>query len=329
MTKSKKIIGIDIGGTKISLLLTNGYGRVLARRMIPTRKGAEARRSVREMSAVLADMLKKHPVKVGELLGIGVGVPGPVDAARGVVPWSPNLEGWKGIRLKEILARRFRVPVYLDNDANAAAFGEKVFGAGKRTRDFVYITVSTGIGGGLVLGNAIHRGASFCGGEVGHMTLVPGGNRCKCGKRGCLEAYASGTAIARRLRERLKSKLPGGFNGMKRRGPITAELVSYGARRGDRLCIEILKEAGRYLGIGVANLINVLNPEMVVIGGSVTRAGSYLWKPMLESAGKESWPVAFKACRIRRTSLGDHAGNLGAAALVLQNRNERGHRRLA
>ncbi len=319
----KKIVGIDIGGTKVSLILATVQGKILNSRTLKTRTGkVEARLCVNEMVHVLQEILREARLRKGNLLGIGVGIPGPVNTERGEVPWSPNLGGWEGILLRQILTRRFSVPVFLDNDANAAGYGEKKFGAGKNTRDFVYMTVSTGIGGGLVLGGRIHRGASFCGGEIGHIPVVPDGNRCKCGKRGCLEAYASGTAIAKMAQSQLasgrKSRLVRMAGSVKR---VTGETVTQAAFRGDKLSLEILREAGRYLGIGLATVMNILNPEMIVLGGGVMKAGANIWKPMIASAKKEAWPIAFKACRVIKTKLGTHVGNLGAAALVLHGKD--------
>jgi glucokinase len=313
----KVVIGVDMGGTKISVKLIDARARVLASATLPTLKDLEAHESVRTLRETVASMVTGRAGHRARLAGIGIGLPGPVDSKKGRVPWSPNMQGWEGIPLRSILEKAFKVPVILDNDCNAAGFGEKCFGVGKKARDFIYITVSTGIGGGLVLGGKVHRGASFCGGEVGHMTIVPGGELCNCGKHGCVEAYASGTAIARDARERIrrgaKSRLLelGG-----RLGEITSEIVAKGARLGDVLALEVLRQAGRYLGIGLANLINILNPEVVAIGGSVMKASPYIWKPMMEAARAESWPVAFRACRIQKTSLGDDVVNLGAAALV-------------
>ncbi len=314
----KTIAGIDIGGTKVSLILATVQGKILNSRTLKTRTGkVEARLCVSEMVRVLHEMLRESRAQKN-LLGIGVGIPGPVNTEKGEVPWSPNLGGWEGIPLRRILNRQFSVPVFLDNDANAAGFGEKVFGAGKKIRDFVYMTVSTGIGGGLVLGGRIYRGASFCGGEIGHIPVVPDGNLCKCGKRGCLEAYASGTAIGNMARAKLesgrKSRLPKMVKSLK---DVTGETVTQAAFFGDVLSLEILREAGRYLGIGLAVVMNILNPEMIVLGGGVMKAGRNIWKPMMASARKEAWPAAFKACRVLKTALGVHVGNLGAAALVL------------
>ncbi|MBI4549758.1 MAG: ROK family protein [Candidatus Omnitrophica bacterium] len=313
----KILAGIDIGGTKISVLLVDPKGTILSRKQIPTRTGKSSRAAIRELTDALRVLLQAR--KRDRLLGIGVGLPGPVNPAQGLVPWSPNLRGWEGIPLKRILEKKFRVPVRMDNDANAAGYGEKIFGAGKNARDFVYMTVSTGIGGGLVLGGRVHRGASFCGGEVGHMTIVPGGHLCNCGKNGCLEAYASGTAIAREARRRIKSGARSLIGTLSPRlSDISAITVTQAAAAGDRVASEIFRDAGVYLGIGIATLMNVLNPSMIVLGGSVIKAARFFWRPMMQSARKEAWPVAFKACRVLKTALGENAGNLGAAALVLE-----------
>lgn len=317
----KKIVGIDIGGTKISLIVATVEGKILAHSGLPTRTGkTEARLCVNEMLRKLREMLVKARVRTRDLLGIGVCIPGPVNTQTGDIPWSPNLKGWEGMPLRQSLRRHFSVPVFMDNDANAAGFGEKIFGAGKQVRDFVYVTVSTGIGGGLVLDGKIHRGASFCGGEIGHIPVVPDGNLCECGKRGCLEAYASGTAIGKLARMELakgkKSRLLELSPTVKR---VTGETVTQAAFLGDKLSLEILGFAAKYLGVGLATLMNILNPGMIVLGGGVMNAGKNIWNPMMASAKKEAWPAAFKACRIVKTELGEHVGNLGAAALVLEN----------
>nr|MBU9888907.1 ROK family protein [Candidatus Omnitrophota bacterium] len=195
-------VGIDIGGTKISLVLGTEKGKVLLRDEIPTRTGPQARRCVQELTARLKLLLRQSGVSRKKILGIGIGCPGAVNSVKGTVPRSPNLPGWTGIPLRKILSRSAGLPVFLANDANAAAMGESLFGAGCGVRDFIYITVSTGVGGGIVLGGRLHEGAGFAAGEIGHMSVVPDGQKCNCGKRGCLEAYASGTAIARFARKR-------------------------------------------------------------------------------------------------------------------------------
>lgn len=321
----KKILGIDIGGTKVSCLLVTSAGRALAERTFLTRSGdrAKALSSVRELLSNLSGLFKEQSVKLEHLEGIGICLPGPVNGNKGLAPWSPNMKGWEGLPLKKMIRQKFPVPVKMANDANAAALGEKFFGAGKQVNDLVYITVSTGIGGGIVLGGKVHSGASFSGGEIGHMCIVPNGNPCNCGMRGCLEAYASGTAIGKAARQRVRKNKERGRHILKLAGgagSISAMTVSKAARAGDPLARQILAEAGHYLGIGIANIINILNPEMISLGGSVINAGALLWKPMIMSVKINAWPVAFKACRIIKTKLGSRVGNLGAAALVISSR---------
>ena len=308
----KYALGVDIGGTKISVTLGNSRGKILAKESLPTLTGRRAPHAIEALAEALL-RLKGRLRKPGRLLGAGVGVPGPIDPNRGRIERSPHLGGWEGFRLKLFLRRKLRLPIFITNDANAAALGEKVFGAGRRANSFIYLTISTGIGGGIVLGGRLLLGSSFGAGEVGHMIIVPAGERCGCGHRGCLEAYASGTAVAKyvksEIRKGRKSKIPA-------RGLITAEIVGSAAAQKDPLALEAFRRAGYYLGIGLANLINLFNPEMLILGGSVTKSSRFFWSAMSQSARENAWPSLYRACRITRTTLDDRVGDLGALALV-------------
>jgi glucokinase len=233
------------------------------------------------------------------------------------LPRSPNLPGWKGIPLKKILQKAFGLPVFLANDANAAAMAEIAFGAGKRSKDFIYITVSTGVGGGIVVNGTLYEGASFAAGEIGHISIVPDGKKCGCGKHGCLEAYASGTAIANFVRERMtrsNTTIREFLSGTKK---FNARQVGMAAHEGDKLSIQSYKTAGYYLGIGIASLLNILNPDTVVIGGGVLHsAHPVFWNSMKVSAKDHSWPETFRAAKIIRSKLLGRVGDLGALALV-------------
>lgn len=300
----KYLIGIDIGGTKVAMVLTDERGRIIESRDFPTRYGRNSKLCVYEIIENIHSLKESR-----KLAAIGIGTPGPVDPRSGKIPWSPNLPGWEGIPVCRTLTQKFKAPVFIENDANAAALAEKNFGSGRNSSEIIYITISTGIGGGLILNGKLYSGHAFSAGELGHMTIVPDGNRCNCGKRGCLEAHASGTAI-RRLAKRLIKK------------SLEAKQVKEAAERGDRFAKKILQEAGYYLGIGIGNLINLLNPQLIVLGGGVMkgngRANKIHWKAMIESAKKESWPGPFKHCRIVRTRFLDHVGALGAASLALE-----------
>ncbi len=317
----KYAIGIDIGGTKISMVLGTSSGKILARRLIATQTGSKTQQCLSEMVENLAGLLKDSGISKKQILGIGVGLPGPVDTQKGVVPRSPHLGGWKGFPLQKWLSKKMGLPVFVANDANAAAIGEKIFGLGRRAKHFIYMTVSTGIGGGLVVNRELVEGASFVAGEVGHMTVVPKGDACKCGKLGCLEAYASGTAIAAFAAREIKAGKASRISHFATQGnKLTAREVGLAAKKGDSLALKAYERAGFYLGIGIANLLNILNPELIILGGGVLKSAPRdFWRAMLQSAKREAWPQAFQAVKIVRTKLGDLVGDLGALALVFEN----------
>ena len=306
---TKYAIGIDIGGTKISLVLGTDEGKFLARREIATRTGAGTRDCVKALASNLRALILQSCIPPKKILGVGVGCPGAVDPSKDTLPRSPNLPGWAGLPLKSILKKAAGLSVYVANDANAAALGESLFGAGKKVRDLVYITVSTGIGGGIILHGRPYEGAGCVAGEIGHISIVPEGKKCACGKRGCLESYASGTAIARFYRNAKKKNIKG------------AKEVGLAARAGDKLAIASYRKAAYYLGIGLANLMNILNPEMIVIGGGVLKsAPKIFWQDMIKSAREHAWPEAFRSAKIIRSQLKGHVGDLGALALVFDSK---------
>lgn len=315
----KYIIGLDIGGTKISCVIGTRGGQILNRATIPTEVERGPGPAIKKAIEKIHEILKSSGAELNEVEGMGIGAPGPLDPNSGTIFATPNMPAWNGVCLKEIFGKEFEVPIAVDNDANAAALGEKVFGAGKEVNGLFYFTVSTGIGGGLIIDGKIYHGASFDAAEVGHMTILPDGPKCGCGKQGCLEALASGTAIARRAKEKVKDnpgslilKLVGGDLNL-----INASVVREAAAKGDILAKEIWEEAGRYLGIGVANVLNLINPQMVIIGGGVAKAGELLFRPMRESAAREAFGRTFESCKIVPSELGDMVGDLGAISLVL------------
>ena len=314
-------IGIDIGGTKISLGLGLESGRQVAAFEIPTRTGKKTRRCLNQMlikAAELAALARKKNLK---LAGIGVCLPGAVNPDQGIIPRSPNLPGWKGIPLKKILAQKFRLPVRMANDANAVAVAEKIFGQAKNLRNFIYITVSTGVGSGIFSQGKLLEGAGFAAGEIGHMTLVPEGNRCRCGKRGCLEAYASGTALAEFAKAELKRGVRSRLTRMLKSGEaLAAKTLGKAAREGDSLALSAYECGGYYLGIGIGNLLQILNPQKVILGGGVfSSAPPVFWKSMMKSIQAHTWPEAFHAVKISRSKL---QGHMGALALVFHSKTE-------
>ena len=254
-----------------------------------------------------------------EIAGVGIGSPGPLDTKTGVVLLTPNL-GWTNYPLRDRLTQALGKPATLDNDANCAIFGEWWRGAARGADHVVGLTIGTGIGGGIVLSGAIYRGASDIAGEIGHMTIDAMGRRCKCGNYGCLEAYASGPAIAARAVEGIEAgvdtSLPRYVQGDMSK--ITAQVVYEAAHDGDDFALEVVKDTARFLGAGVANIINVFNPQVVVICGGVTLAGDRLFVPLRSEVKRRAFKPAVDVCRIVPGELTGTAGVYGAAAVFIQ-----------
>lgn len=230
----------------------------------------------------------------------------------------PNLPGWDRVPLRQLIEDSLGIPTTLENDANAAVLGEHRFGAGRGVAHMIYVTVSTGIGGGLILDGRLYHGATGMAGEIGHTTVLPYGPLCGCGNRGCLEALASGSAIARRARERVAHGVPTRIADLAGNDPelITAKLVAEAASEGDAEARGILAEAMNYLGIGMANLVNLLNPELIVIGGGLTHIGERLFGPVRRAIDQHAFPAQAQAVHVVRAGLGDDVGVLGAAAVA-------------
>ena len=314
---NRRLIGVDIGGTKISVPLGNQNGQISGKTIFPTRHRQQVKHSISEIQSSISHLLEAHRIDGRSLIGIGVGVPGPMDSRRGVIERSPNLPGWNGLPLKSILERRFKTRVVVDNDANAAALGEAYFGLGRKVSDFIYVTVSTGIGSGIVASGKLIKGANGGAGEIGHMTVVPNGNRCNCGKRGCLEAYASGTAIAQPVKRALKKGTRSRCFKQMKPSDITGRVIAEAARKGDHLAIQARQIAADFLGLGLANVMNLLNPKLIILGGGVMETVHHFWHPMMTAIRREAWPSHLKGCKIVRSRLGTCVGDLGAFALVI------------
>jgi len=260
----------------------------------------------------------RREVPGAEIVGVGVGAPGPLDTRSGIVLLTPNL-GWVDLPLRQIIHDRLSLPAALDNDANCAVLGEWWVGAARGTRHAIGLTIGTGIGGGIILDGRLYHGASDVAGEIGHTTIDTEGRRCKCGNYGCLEAYASGPNIALRAREELEagaeSLLPGRVGGDLAR--ITAQTVYQAAAEGDELALEVVNDTAKFLAVGVANLLNVFNPEVVVICGGVTLAGEHLFAPLRREVARRAFKPAVTACRIVPGELVGTAGVYGAAKVFI------------
>jgi glucokinase len=312
------VVGIDIGGTNIVVgTVAEDGSEVLGLVAEPTlaEQGANVvlNRIVKLSRASMAGAAGK------EIVGLGIGSPGPLDTKRGVVLLTPNL-GWTNYPVRDRLAEALGLPATLDNDANCAIFGEWWRGAARGAEHVVGLTIGTGIGGGIVLGGQIYRGASDIAGEIGHMTIDSTGRRCKCGNYGCLEAYASGPAIAARAVEGVEAgvdtALPDYVDGDLSR--ITAQVVYEAAHDGDDYAREVVKDTAKFLGAGIANIVNIFNPQVVVICGGVTLAGDRLFVPLVSEVKRRAFKPAVDVCRIVPGELTGTAGVYGAAAVFMQ-----------
>ncbi len=313
------IVGLDIGGTNtvVGLVPFRG-GMAAALRSMRTRPdlGGEdlVRRAATLVREATADLAAVNPD--AEILGVGIGSPGPLDRKTGRVLETPNL-GLQDFPLRDLVSEAVGLSATLDNDANCATYGEWWQGAGRGARTLVGLTLGTGIGGGLVLDGKIHHGVSDAGGEFGHMTIDTNGRKCKCGNYGCLEAYASGPNIAARAVEGLEAGVESVLAELVegRLEEITAATVYEGVVLGDDFAHEVMRETAKVLGVGIANLVNALNPDAVVIAGGVTRAGDHLFDPLRKEVRRRAFRSAVEACRIVPASLPETAGVIGAAGV--------------
>ncbi|HEY0493745.1 MAG TPA: ROK family protein [Candidatus Dormibacteraeota bacterium] len=302
-------VGVDLGGTQLRVALADARGglHTVLRRQTNARKGRDY--VIDALVSTVADALAEEGRRPKSVRALGLGMPGPLDPARGLVISPGNLPGFNNVPLNRILSRRTGIRSYLHHDAHLAALAEHRRGAARGSRNLIYVTVSTGIGAGLILDGKLYSGAGGIAGEVGHVVVQPGGPLCSCGNLGCVEALASGTAIAREARD-LGVKEPGSLlHNLER--PDARDVVR-AARRGDALSRHILARAGTALGIAMGTLVNLFNPDLIVLGGSVIKAGSLLLAPMHHSMEASSWKAARQGLRIVKPALGADVGLIGA-----------------
>jgi len=313
-----QVLALDIGGTKLTAAAVRETGEALVERVTPTNPAAPPGEILGALLAMSEETIREADLTWGDLTAVGVSFGGPVDFASGKTVTCHHLPGWEGYPLRDVIAERTGRPTIMDNDANAAALGEVMFGAARGRRHVLYLTVSTGVGGALVLDGRVHRGASSMAGEIGHTVVAPDGPVCTCGRRGCLEAVASGPAIARAVREAIGAGESTVLAAV-REGDLTAKHVAEAAAR-DAVAARVLAEAGRHLGTAIAAAVNLVNPEMVVIGGGVSQAGEALLQPMRATVSRLAVAESLKDLRIVVGTLGQRGGLLGAAALALSGR---------
>ena len=307
------VIGVDLGGTKISTAISTIEGNILANVVLPTKAEEGEAAVLGRIIQSIDEVIVGASTSISEVEAIGIGSPGPLDAKKGIIITTPNLP-FKNYNLVQPLKDKYNVPVYLDNDANVAAIGEYMFGAGKGKDNIVYFTVSTGVGGGAVLNGRVYRGHTSNALEIGHTTVDPNGPRCNCGNLGCLEAISSGTSIAKRGKEAVSTNVE---TSLKKYENITSYEVFKEAESGDEVSKDIINNALTYLGIGVANAISTFDPEMIIIGGGVSKAGDIVFDTVKKVVNKRCFKSMAESCEIVPAGLGSDAGVMGAVALAI------------
>ncbi len=309
------VIGVDLGGTNLRTAILNPDGNILDRH----KEATHAADGWEKVVARLIENIKrqrKSAIQQGfDVAAVGVGAPGVIQADKGIVVKSPNFPDWNNLPLKDQLEKALGTPVFLENDANAAALGEQWRGAGRGIRSMILLTLGTGVGGGIILDNKIWHGADGMAGEIGHMTLIPDGRPCTCGNTGCLEMYSSARGIVQSYREAL-GKTSGGVPDQLKQ--ISSEQVYEAAGAGNEIAVRVMKDMGRMLGIGIASLINIFNPERIVVGGGVKDAWPLFIGATREEIMKRAFAVPAKRTEIVPSELGDDAGMVGAAAVAFE-----------
>lgn len=317
-SKAYHAIGIDLGTLHTTVAITDLLGRVETKIEYPTDCQKDKDKIIEKLVGTINNIIKNSGIKREKIVGIGVAAPGLIDK-EGTMLITPNF-GWRDTPLREILKKKFHIPVFVDNNVNAMALAESEFGKGQGVKNFVFVNVGMGIGAGVVIKGELFHGESNCTGEIGHTTVDYNGPKCSCGNNGCLEVMASGPAIAKRAIKGIKEGEKSLISELANYGlnQISAEIVATAADQGDKLGRSIMEETGEYLGTGVANIINLFNPELVIIGGGVAQAGELIFKPLKRTVQKRAFSVSAEVAKIIPESLGKDCTVMGAAALALK-----------
>ncbi|WP_297522592.1 ROK family protein [uncultured Clostridium sp.] len=311
----KYVIGIDLGGTKISTAIANLDGKVQSLFTMPTEANLGEAKVLENIITSIEKVIIEEKTTLDEVLCIGIGSPGVLDLDEGEIITSPNLP-FANFKIISELKKIFDVDFYLDNDANVATIGEYLLGAGKDKKNIIYVTVSTGVGGGAIVNGDLYHGNTSNALEIGHMTVDINGPICGCGNYGCLEALSSGTAIAKAANTAIASKAE---TSLRQYDKVTSYEVFVEAKNGDVIANEIIDNALNYLGVGIANVITMFDPEMIIIGGGVSNAGEIIFEKVRNIVRRRNFKIMSDNCEIVKATLGIDAGVLGAISLALLN----------
>ena len=308
-------IGVDVGGTNVKIALVSDKGKIIYSNSIPTRAEMGYEHTINSMKDAIRDLLKETKMKPTDIEGVGFGFPGQIDCKKGVVRLAPNIPGWVNIPIASIIEKEFGIPTRVDNDVRTATLGELNYGAGVGCENLVCITVGTGIGSGLVVNGKLVRGANNAAGELGHIKLnMQGGPLCGCGDRGCLEAYASGPSIVALAEEYIRGGKSTKYRELAN-PDITPYIVAVAAKEGDPVARQIFRIMGEYIGMGLVSVVNLLNPEKIIIGGGVAESGDILFDPIKETIAKRAMTIQ-REVEIVPAQLGNTAGVIGASLLI-------------
>lgn len=309
-------IGVDVGGTNVKIALVDKEGSIIYSNTTPTRAEMGYEYTISNIKQAIIDLMKETKTDSSSIEGIGFGFPGQIDCDAGIVRVSPNIPGWTNVPIAKIIEKEFGIPTKVDNDVRCAALGELAFGAGKGCKNLICITVGTGIGSGLIVNGKLVRGADNAAGEIGHIKLqMHDGPICGCGDSGCLEAFASGPSIVAMAQEYILGGKSTKYRELAN-PDITPYIVAEAAKQGDKVAQKIFERMGKYIGIGLASVVNLLNPEKIVIGGGVADAGDILFKPLTDTLKKRAMPIQAKSVSVVPAQLGNAAGVIGASLLI-------------
>jgi glucokinase len=299
----KYLIAVDLGGTNLKVALLDLNYSIKDKEILSTRSFLEREELISGIVHSINRVMKYNDLDKTCIMGVGLGLPGPVDARAGIVHFFPNIPGWREVRFRDILKARLSLPVFVDNDAKIMALAEHRIGAARGFNNVLCMTLGTGIGGGLILGGKIYRGFNNAAGEVGHLPINEHGKSCNCGSSGCLEAYIGNNRIMKQAREELKRN-------------ISLEELSALASKGNRVAVKIWRGVGWHLGFALAGVVNVLNLDAIVLGGGVANAGKVLFDSAREALGSQAMSVQGSHVKLFRAKLGNDAGLIGAAIMA-------------
>lgn len=304
--KSKFIFGIDLGATNVKIGFLDSKGRILKRANLATKSLPGKVKLLGKIVETIHKILKENGLQRKDILGIGLGLPGPVNFKEGIVDYLPNIAGWKKFPIKKWLSSKTGIPTFVDNDVNLICLAEQRMGAGRNSSNMICMTLGTGVGGGIIINKSLYRGTSFCAGEIGHMPIMENGPRCNCGGKGCLERFVGNKYILEQAKKTF------GKN-------ISLEKLALLAKSGNAKAVSIWQGVGRHIGIALTGVINLLNPDRVVIGGGVANAGKVLFDEIERTIKSMAMPTQGHAVKVVKAKLADNAGIFGAMLLVKEN----------